>query len=240
VIKKTTLTVCGTALFALAASLAGAEPPRGGPSGPHPRPGFHYDVHYGHNNYYPARGIAVRTLPTGYVSVTRSNQRYFYSGGIWYAARGPGFVVVGPPFGVFVPVLPPFYTTLWIGGFPYYYANDTYYEWNDAEQGYEVVAPPEGAEVSDPGAPPPSSADAPPPSPGGAPGGDVFVYPRNGQSEEQTANDKYECHRWAVSQSGFDPTVSGGGVAYGDNGAKRSDYRRALGACLEGRGYSVK
>jgi hypothetical protein len=34
----------------------------------------------------------------------------------------------------------------------------------------------------------------------------VSVYPRNGQSDAQTQSDRYECHRWAVSQSGYDPT----------------------------------
>jgi hypothetical protein len=34
----------------------------------------------------------------------------------------------------------------------------------------------------------------------------VFVYPRNGQNDAQTQSDRYECHRWAVSQSGYDPT----------------------------------
>jgi hypothetical protein len=34
----------------------------------------------------------------------------------------------------------------------------------------------------------------------------VIVYPRNGQSDAQTQSDRYECHRWAVSQSGYDPT----------------------------------
>jgi hypothetical protein len=41
----------------------------------------------------------------------------------------------------------------------------------------------------------------------GQPGGpDVFVYPRNGQSEAQTQFDRNECHRWGVSQTGYDPT----------------------------------
>ncbi len=61
---------------------------------------------------------------------------------VWYAPRGSSFVVVAAPVGMFVPVLPPFYTTLWIGGLPYYYANDTYYVWRDAQDGYEVVDPP--------------------------------------------------------------------------------------------------
>jgi hypothetical protein len=43
-----------------------------------------------------------------------------------------------------------------------------------------------------------------------------------------------------VQQSGFDPTRPGGGVAESENESARANYRRAEGACLEGRGYSVK
>jgi hypothetical protein len=35
----------------------------------------------------------------------------------------------------------------------------------------------------------------------------VYVYPTAGQSAEQLDRDRYECHLWAVSQSGFDPSV---------------------------------
>ncbi len=35
--------------------------------------------------------------------------------------------------------------------------------------------------------------------------GDVFIYPNKGQSQEQQERDKFECHSWAVKQSGFDP-----------------------------------
>jgi hypothetical protein len=66
------------------------------------------------------------------------------------------------------------------------------------------------------------------------------MYPRSGQSAEQQARDRYECHRWAADQTGFDPTRPDGGVAVGDARAKRSEYFRAMTACLEGRGYSVK
>jgi hypothetical protein len=34
----------------------------------------------------------------------------------------------------------------------------------------------------------------------------VFVYPANGQSPEQTDRDRYECHIWAVQQTGVDPS----------------------------------
>lgn len=36
--------------------------------------------------------------------------------------------------------------------------------------------------------------------------GDVMVYPAKGQSNEQLSKDRYECHLWAVQQSGFDPS----------------------------------
>jgi YMGG-like Gly-zipper len=35
---------------------------------------------------------------------------------------------------------------------------------------------------------------------------DLLIYPAKGQSTEQLEKDRYECHRWAVGQSGFDPS----------------------------------
>jgi hypothetical protein len=157
-----------------------------------------------------------------------------------------------------------------------------------------VVAPPAPRTVAVP-APPPQK---------------VFVYPSNGQSAEQTDRDRYECHVWAVQQTGVDPSRAdgnpyervvvqpanppGSGTAAGAIGgailgaliagprdagagmilggvtgaivgsaadasaqeqahmtqqqlnqraaagrARADSYRRALGACLEGRGYTV-
>ena len=163
-------------------------------------------------------------------------------------------------------------------------------------------------------APPPRPVRAyrevpPPPQPNT----DVFAYPQQNQTPEQQDRDRYDCHLWAVKQTGFDPSapgvpphervrvVSAGpppgtGTAVGaiagailgaavsgprDAGAgavvgaiaggaignasdqaqaqanrqvvvtqdsrqaaameqKASNYRRAIGACLEARGYSVK
>ncbi len=139
---------------------------------------------------------------------------------------------------------------------------------------------------------------------------EVFIYPTKGQTPEQQNRDRFECHTWAVQQTGFDPTrpqtaqapppaqgapqggvVRGGargaavgavgGAIAGDagkgaaigaasgaliGGMRRRDqqaqqaqaqqqhaqqqqaalaqqqagYDRALGVCLEGRGYTVK
>ncbi len=79
-----------------------------------------------------------------------------------------------------------------------------------------------------------------PQSPTAAPAGteDISILPRNGQNEQQQWNDRYECHRWAVNQSGFDPSRRTNAPP-GDTASGREQYRRALGACLEGRGYTV-
>ena len=69
----------------------------------------------------------------------------------------------------------------------------------------------------------------------------VFVYPRQGQSEELQAKDRYECHSWAVSQTNFDPTQSSAGdIPEALRNQMRADYQRAQGACLDGRGYTMK
>ena len=38
--------------------------------------------------------------------------------------------------------------------------------------------------------------------------GDVIAYPAKGQSTERQSKDRYECHIWAVKQSGFDPSTT--------------------------------
>lgn len=227
------IALCGPlAALAVAVTLAGtasAEPPHGGP-----HPGWdHRDTRFGHDHWYPSRGYYVGGLPRERIIV--GGGRYYYAGGVWYAPRGGGFVVIGAPVGFFVPVLPIGYTTVWFGGVPYYYANDSYYTWVPAQNQYEVVAPP-GDESAAVMAPP---GGQPPPLPP-AGGGDLFIYPKNGQTDDQQAKDKYECHKWANQQSGFDPTVSGGGVPPDQNDSARAAYNRAITACLDGRGYAVK
>ena len=34
----------------------------------------------------------------------------------------------------------------------------------------------------------------------------MIVYPAKGQSAEQQQKDEFECHQWAVQQTGYDPT----------------------------------
>jgi hypothetical protein len=68
----------------------------------------------------------------------------------------------------------------------------------------------------------------------------IFVYPRQGQSEELQAKDRYECHSWAVRQAGYDPTRPAGDMPEARRNQMRADYQRAQGACLDGRGYTMR
>mgnify|MGYP001618472903 FL=1 len=126
-----------------------------------------------------------------------------------------------PPVGIVVPVLPPFYTTIWVGGLPYYYAGGVHYMWRPEPRGYIVTQAPPESEVSE-------QPDR------------LFAYPMKGQSEEQQATDRYQCHQWAADQTGFDPTQPGVTVPEPQRALKRAEYQRAMKACLEARGYSVQ
>ena len=187
------------------------------------RSGYHkfMDSRYHHNHYYPTRGRFVDVLPSGYHMAAHGNSRYYFHGGIWYRPEGRRFAVVAPPFGLIIPFLPSYYTTIRVGGIPYYYANEVYY--TQTTGGYMVVDPPKGEVKQTP-----------------ASEGQLFIYPRNGQSEQQQATDRYECHRWAVDQTGFDPTQPPAGLPEAQMKQKRADYQRAMGACLDARGYTVK
>lgn len=206
-----------------------AQPPGRGPGhdpgyrhapAPPPQPRHFHDARYHHNRSYPIRGEVVRVLPHDHRVVVHGGSRYYFSGGVWYRSHGPRFTVVIPPVGLFVPSLPPYYATIWVAGVPYYYANEVYYA--HRASGYVVVDPPRE-----------EPSQTPPPAE------QMFVYPRLGQDEKQQADDKYACHQWAVSQTGFDPTQPTGGTQ-AQRSEKRADYQRAMGACLDGRGYTVK
>lgn len=186
--------------------------------------GYVLDTRHRHNHYYPPRGYVVRSLPARHRTVWHNKVPYYFADGIWYRSSGVSFSVVLPPVGLVVPVLPPYYTTVWAGSVPYYYADGTYYSWQPARRGYVVTeSPPEREIVETPDIP-----------------NQLFIYPAQGQTSEQQATDRYECHSWASDQSGFDPTRPGGNVPERDNANRRSDYQRAMKACLEARGYSVQ
>jgi len=126
--------------------------------------------------------------------------------------------------GIVVPILPPFYTTIWFGGVPYYYANDVYYTWRADINGYQVTEPPPIAENQTPAL----TAD------------ELYIYPKQNQSEQQQADDRYACHRWGVEQTHYDPTQPSQNQSRETLSHQREEYQRAMKACLEGKGYSVR
>src|SRR5258706_7032664 len=85
------------------------------------------DSRYHHDHYYPPRGFRFSVLPPHPRLIVHGRQQVYFSGGVWYRPVDNAYVVVRPPFGIIVPVLPPFYTRVWVGPYPYYYANDVYY-----------------------------------------------------------------------------------------------------------------
>jgi hypothetical protein len=46
--------------------------------------------------------------------------------------------------------------------------------------------------------------------------GDLFIYPAKGQNQVLQDKDRYECHSWAVKQTGFDPSKPSTTVASSD------------------------
>ena len=45
-------------------------------------------------------------------------------------------------------------------------------------------------------------------APARAPMAPVYFYPKKGQTPEQQDRDRYECHNWAIGQTGFDPNTA--------------------------------
>ncbi len=179
---------------------------------------FRLDERYHHDHYYPARGYAITSLPNGSMNIGFHGNRFFFHAGVWYRPMGERFVVIDPPFGIQVPILPPGFVALWVGGAPFYYANGAYYQ-PVPGQGYTVVAPPVGVELAQP-APLPQVAPV-----SKAPASPI-IYPRNGQSTVQTEADRQACYGWAHAQA---------------NGSSDADaFPRAVDACMDARGYTLR
>jgi len=85
-----------------------------------------------------------------------------------------------------------------------------------------------------------SSAQSPAPQSYGAQSAreELYVEPKNGQTRQQQWDDRYACDTWSKNQSGIDSTQRAAGAS--ENPTRRDQYRRAMTACLEARGYSVR
>ena len=98
----------------------------------------------------------------------------------------------------------------------YFVHGATYYVFDPAVRAYVVVARPAEADSLPPSTPAP------------------VIYPAAGQSEAQLAEDRYQCHTWALEETNFDPLAHGAAATAGQDA-----YNRALGTCMTARSYSV-
>jgi hypothetical protein len=190
------------------------------------RPG--YGVAY-RGGYAVRGGTFAGYRGVGYAGWRGGLYHPYWYGGYWHGVWWPR-VWYGGAFAWWLPVLPLGCSVYWWGGIPYYYYNNVYYTYSTGDSGYVVTDPPPTAGGDPAGSAQPQAGAPGAPAPRG--NGDVYAYPRNGQTDEQTQNDKYECHKWAVGQTGFDPTTSG-------SRGNPADYRRAMVTCLDARGYSA-
>lgn len=165
-------------------------------------------------------GYVVDRFPDRHYRVPYRGQDYFFSGGYWYRPQGPRYVVVRPPYGIRVSYLPDYAQEIWMGSTLFFLAAGAYYTYEASTQQYVVVEPP---------------VANPQPQPQPQPGYDVLAYPASGQTPEQINQDRYDCYRWAVQQSGFDPAK----VTYPPAQEVIQTYRQAEGNCLSSRGYQV-
>ena len=165
----------------------------------------------------------MNSLPHGHHRYDYRGSRYHYYDGIYYVPSSLGYSIVTAPLGFLLATLPLGYLTYYYNDVPYYYYMGTYYLWNATASAYQVVEPPTEIKIQVETAAASEVIDE----------GDVSAAA--GTSSTQQARDRYECHSWAVSESGFDPST----------GAQATDnnqvilYNDSLRACLESRGYVV-
>ena len=188
---------------------------------------YDYDRRWGHDHYYPRLGEVIWTLPGGSVSISVGTSHFHYHGGTWYRPYGSYWRVVTAPVGLVVPVLPALAVALRAGEIRYWYANGVYYRPHHLG-GFVVVAQPVGELVRDDDLPrlvqapvvvsTERSAAKPKPDP--------IVYPRQGQSAQEQEADLQACNRWATTQA----------AALSDADV----FSRAVEACMDGRGYSLR
>jgi hypothetical protein len=191
---------------------------RGGDRHHHDGKGGHSHSKDRHRHYYYPIGYSVSWLPLGYRVVYVRERPYYYYGGLFFRLSDSIYVVTTAPIGAVVSILPPAYSVAYVGERPYYFANDTYYVWDGGRAGYVVV-------------PEPSFSDQQL-----AVNSELFAYPKEGQSEERQTQDRYECVGWASVKSGFDPSYP----YHPPRPQARSDFDRAMTACLEAHGYTVR
>ncbi|MDA3946659.1 MAG: DUF6515 family protein [Helicobacteraceae bacterium] len=101
--------------------------------------------------YYHRPGYTIGTLPTAAISVSLGSVSLYYTNGIYYRPYNNAFMVILPPIGLLVPVLPLGYLSFQVYGGTYYYYADVYYVWDVHHRAYRVVDVPATDETYPPG-----------------------------------------------------------------------------------------
>ena len=172
-----------------------------------------FDHRYHLDRYYPKRGLVTTALPAGSVAVDFRSGSIFFHAGDWFRLDGARFIVITPPLGVVVPMLPKDYVTVRSAGTSYYYADRVFYTAANSA-GFTVSAPPLDAALALPLEP------AAPVAPAISTG--TNAQPR---TAEQTESDRTDCTTWAHAQP----------LASSDD----TMFQTAFDACMQGRGYAV-
>jgi len=107
----------------------------------------HDDFHHGDHDFYrwhdhPHYGYHMHFLPPGAVTIWVGGIRYYYYDGLFYSYVGDGdFIIVNPPIGAYVDVIPQDFQPVNINGRIYYTDNGVYYLLTH-HHGYKVVEAP--------------------------------------------------------------------------------------------------
>ena len=170
--------------------------------------------------------------------------RFFFYGALtaplWYSAWAYSRPWYYYPEPVYVQSSPTYYVTQ-----PSYVTQPNYVVANSQPNyivtGQSTVGPAQTGGVIElgpaNGAPQPvQPANTTMPTPESVQSGRWFVYPGRGQSQAQLAADRSQCNSWAVGASGYDPDLK----VHRNPETGPIEYGRALSACLEGRGYTVR
>lgn len=132
---------------------ANRRPTYGTVNRPAYRPNYRYDripVYDARNpgwryGYLPRRNSYFYSVPASYLYINFGGLTYRYWDGVFYRPHNKLFVVIAPPPGIFIRVLPVGYRRIIVRDYPYYYYNGTYYDQH--EDHYNVIPPPVGAVV---------------------------------------------------------------------------------------------
>ena len=104
------------------------------------------DFHRGDHDFYrwhdhPHYGYRMHFLPDGCFTVLVGGVAYYYYDGLYYVREGFDYVLVSPPIGAYVNVIPPDFQPVSINGRIYYTDNGVYYILTQ-HHGYKVVPQP--------------------------------------------------------------------------------------------------